>query len=76
MNAYDVGISAKACEREHVATEPDRIGARSHGIDPTSDLISDDYWQWRQIGIDAHAPHYVGEIDPARLYANTDFARY
>jgi hypothetical protein len=75
-NAKDVGISAKTRQREHVAAELGRIGARPHGIDPTSDLISDDYRQWRQVGIDAHTPHDVGEIDTARLHSNTDFARF
>ncbi|MGB6436582.1 MAG: hypothetical protein WA832_03355 [Bradyrhizobium sp.] len=74
-HANHVGISAKAGHRDYVFTDPALVDAGGDSVDSTADFIARHNWNGRQIGIYAHAPHDVGEIDPTRLYADADFSR-
>src|SRR5215813_1082687 len=71
-HANHVGISAKAGQSNYVLTDPALVDARGDSVDSTADFVARHNRNGRQIGIYAHAPHDVGEIDPARLDAYAD----
>src|SRR5215472_2466037 len=74
-HANYVGISAKAGQGNYVLTDPALVDARGDSVDSTADFVARHNRNGRQIGIYAHAPHDIGEIDPARLDADADLSR-
>src|SRR5579864_9566710 len=70
-----VGIPAKPRHRDDVLTDPALVDARSDSVYSTADFVARYNRRGWQIGIYTHAPHDVGEIDPACLDADADLSR-
>src|SRR3984885_13042304 len=74
-HADHVGISAKAGHRNYVLADPALVDASGDSVDSAADFVARHDGNGRQIGIYAHAPHDIGEIDPARLHADAYLSR-
>src|SRR6516162_5367389 len=73
-DAYSIGVAAKSGRRRNIAASPIRCDTRTNSIDVAADLIAMHDRDRRQVGINTQAAHNVGEINPACLDANPDFA--
>src|SRR6516164_2663145 len=76
IGAYSIGIAAKSGRRQNIAASPIRFDTRTNSIDVSADLITRHDRDRRQVGISTQAAHNVGEINPACLDTNPDFAGF
>src|SRR6516225_9879377 len=75
-DAYSIGIAAKSGHRQNITASPIRWNTRTNSIDVAADLITRHDRDGGQVRIKTQAAHNVGEIYPACLDVNPDFAGF